>query len=72
MVLKLHGLILLNHNICLTRISVAVVLTVERVYKGSPLCESQESISMHVRSQVIEELYTKIVHILGDHIIFEA
>jgi hypothetical protein len=72
MVLEVHGLILLKHIICLTRISIAVVLTVEHVYKGSLLCESQESVSMHVRSQVIEELYTKIARNLGDHIIFGA
>jgi hypothetical protein len=70
MVLKLHSLILLSHTNCLTTISIAVVLTVEHVYRGSLLCESQESISMHVWSQVIEELYTKMTHTLGDHVIF--
>lgn len=72
MVLKLYGLIVLNHTICLTRTSLAVVLTVKHVYKGSLLCESQESISMHVQRQVIEEMYTKIAHTVGDHIIFGA
>ena len=56
MVSKLHGLIVMNHTICLTRICLAVVVTVKHVYKGSLLCESQESISMHVQHQVIEEL----------------
>lgn len=72
MVLKLHVLFLLNHTSCLTRISIAVVLTVEHVYEGSLLCESQESISMHVWRQVTEELYTKIARTVGDHIIFGA
>lgn len=70
--LKLHGLILLNHTMHLARISIAVVLTVEQVYKGSLSCEFQASISMHVRSQVIEELYTEIAHTVGDHIIIGA
>jgi hypothetical protein len=68
-VLKLRGLILLNHTIHLARIGIAVV---EQVYKGSLLYEFQASISTHVRGQVIEELYTKIAHTVGDHIIIGA